>query len=271
MLFFAIDPAISQKVGLDLWTDQECMEKLVESMVAASEFFEEDSTRFKNIADWPGIICDDSGSLSSIEWISSYIAQEHHVEYEDEEKTGVISAGGSIFLNLLPSQLKNIYLQSLSLEGTIETKDLPRCLVNLDMKANKLHGTFDIVGLPQNMVLIGLGMNVLHGNLQLHALPHSISCFFASKNRFSGCVDLTKLPRALKILHLGRNALSGSIELINLPPKLMTLSVHGNRFKQEALIVETLPRTTLIVKVGRAQFGRILSPKGEPVHNSKIQ
>ena len=160
---------------------------------------------------------------------------------------------GQPALEYAPDTVTDIFLNSLKLHGTLDTKRLPPDLQKLTICATKFHGSVDWSGLPRTLGKLHLVSSKFFGTLDLENLPPSVSDLNVSGNFFEGNAALTNLPRALRKIDLSKNSLLGSICLSRLPPQLESLVLFSNAFSGEIELAR-LPATLKEIDLSHNQL-----------------
>ena len=194
-------------------SQQDLLELLVENLESKHRF-QDKSGAFLPHAQWSGVIPNDSGDATRIQW--NYALREDGVE-----------DCGNVAFRYLPETLRSIDIRSNRLHGTLEFADLPGTLEHMFIGTNAFSGSADLAKLPPTLVQCRCEQNAFSGTIDLTRLPGLIELFL-HENSFEGTLDLTQLPIELGELTLSDNCFSGTIDLSELPYGMQCLSMANN-------------------------------------------
>ena len=197
---------------------------------------------------WSGIICLDSTrpeEVTNMEWHQYSLRGTPNWKYIPHSVLDLNMfenfLTGELPLDVLPLELKFLYLGSNQLNGSLPTQDLPSSLIEAYLWGNSFSSTLD-----------------------LSILPITLTEFSVAHNKFFGSLNLTTLPRSMTELQLENNAFTGSIDLGSLPPSMNDLNININRIEHVSGL-NSLPLTLRELNVTNnnvltGEFDKVLFP-----------
>ena len=254
-MFFTLcaDTATLGRFDPSMLTDQARMEILVTPIEDGAERlranepplkFKDSTGEFFNACDWPGVECDNDGSVTYIDWylenwacgaVSLDILPPNLSSFDITR--GFLSSWqvrGTISTDLLPRHLDTFVVDGCAFEGSIDLTLLPPPMRAFRARDNRLEGKINLESLPAGMLRLDLSGNQLNGRLCLTQLPATMHTLALRANQFTGPIEFENLP-CMQILDLRDNALYGSPSLDKIPMKFGELRLENNYFQGDSV------------------------------------
>ena len=249
MLCFLADDRVG-RLHAELFDQQTKMEILLSDVLhgATLRFRDRDTGDFKPACQWDGVICNEDGDVTMVDFFMKGI---------DE---------GSMSLDFLPETLESIDITDCLVEGTITAAKFPHSLTSLIVSNNHLSGAVAFEEVHDNMQALYLNNNEFSGTVDFEHLPEALRYLLLEKNAFEGSVVLTRLPRGMCLLNCSFNKLSGSLNLSSLPVPLQTLQLNHNQLSGQVIV------NTLGIRVGLRgnRSLEVVDETGEKTHSSFV-
>ena len=256
---------------------------------------------FLDISEWDGVVFNDRGEVSGIDYTLYRDAQVHpnggtidlqylppSVKRIELFRSGLeirnltlmppnveyVYYGGNrlsdeLDISGLPETLIELYLSDNHYAGSFELKELPSRLQVFTVHFNHLSGTICLPAMPEAMRELGLSENEFGGTICLNGLPDSLEDLQLYRNRFHGSLDFGSLPVALRKLFLPGNAFSGSVLLNSLSDRIAKIYLHQNAFDGNARM-GIIPESLEIITLYSSGFNAVVDEAGDAVDDARV-